>query len=961
MALPTGDLPLTPSTLALMFVSALGGAAAATLALRLRDSAEKRRTARWQHWAALLESLPLPACIKDRTGRYVYVNPPMREWFLSHGVDLPGMRDVEVIPPEVAAYNRETEERLLRGDIAAAEQEVNQAEWLPGSGPGRWVLKKTLLRGTPWGDAILMLALEVTELHDAQVELARQRDFVQAVLDLSDALITVLDASGRLVRWNRKCHAVAGYHESELRGKPLIDVLVPPEMRDEVRRDFARILAGEPVKNEMLEILARDGRRLILELSAALVRDERGEPEWVVVTGMDRTAERAAEARRKELALELDAIWNNSLEALAFVDREGRIVAANPAFRHLTGWQDSPEANRAITAAMAEWPGFEAAELERFRDLFRRRAVEPRAAREVRLADGRRRWIETSCSWLQRANGEPLLLVSARDITERIQNEQELRAANEFLEATALWARELAVRAESASAAKTAFLAHVSHELRTPMNAILGMLDLALGTRLDTQQREYLEMARESAESLLGLVDDLLDVAKAESGRLGISPEPFDLRDTLNRTLRPFIHRGTAKGIHVRWRAAADVPARIVADPGRLRQVIGNLADNALKFTGQGSVEVSVERIEANRGPRLRFLVSDTGQGIPPERWPEVFQPFVRFGGEAAESPGTGLGLTIAASLVEAMGGWLLLGSEPGAGTQFCFTLPLQEASAAEAEQESRTSAGHGPMTPAAPGQGARILVAEDNRVNQRVIRGLLEREGFSITVVSDGESAVREALSGHYDLVLMDVHMPGMDGWSAARAIRQGESGARRVPIVAMTARALEEDWEAARDAGMDAYLAKPIRIGELLDTLRRFLPEWPRQPDPAAERESRELEVKYINVHGALERLGGDRALLAELAGLFLEEGPRLMAEVEDALERGDAHASQNAAHQLKGLLSQFCAEQPRVAAWEVELASRQADLAAARAKAATLRRLIEALQPELRQLAEGRLGTA
>ncbi|MCS7041800.1 MAG: PAS domain S-box protein [Bryobacteraceae bacterium] len=949
-------MPLSLPAAAIALVSALGGAGAAALLLRLRMSAEKRRAERWRHWESLLESLPLLACVKDRTGRYVYVNPPMRQWFLERGLSLYGWRDSEVMPPVVAAYIRENEARLLRGETDLVVHEVDQSEWLPGSGAGRWLLRKTCLRNTPWGDAILLLAQDVTDLHETQVELARQRDFVQAVLDSSDALIAVLDASGRLVRWNRKCDAATGYHESELRGNALIDLLVPPELRDEVRRDFARILAGEQVKNETLEIIACDGRRLVLELSGALVRDERGEPEWVVVTAMDRTAERAAEARRRELALELEAIWRNSLDAMAFVDRDGRIIDANPAFCRLTGWQEGQARGRHLTAAMAEWPGFEAAELERFRDRFRRRAIEPCSTREMRLADGRRRWLELACSWLNRPNGEPLLLLSARDITDRVRGEQELRAANEFLEATALWARELALKAESASAAKTAFLAHVSHELRTPMNAVLGMLDLALGTRLDPQQREYLETARESAESLLGLVDDLLDVARAETGRLGISPEPVELRDTLNRVMRLLIHRGTARGLDVRWRVADDVPDRIIADPARLRQVIANLAGNALKFTRSGSVEVSADLIQACRGPRIRFLVSDTGPGIPPERWSEVFQPFMRLGGEVDAPAGTGLGLTIAASLVEAMGGWLLLGSQPGAGTQFCFTLPLQEAAAQDASAEAA------PARTAGPQPGGKILVAEDNAVNQRVIAGLLEREGFQVTLVSDGESAVREALSGRHDLVLMDVQMPGLDGWAAARAIREAEAGRQRIPIIAMTARALEEDGEAAREAGMDAYLAKPVRMGELLQVLRRFLPGI--APQPAAEiahAPLRELDVNYIDVKGALDRLGGDSALLAELAGLFLEEGPRLLSELDDALRQGDAHAAQNAAHQLKGLLAQFCAERQRVAAWEVELAARQADLVAAREKAALLRQALDSLRPELQRLAQGGAETA
>ncbi len=557
---------------------------------------------------------------------------------------------------------------------------------------------------------------------------------------------------------------------------------------------------------------------------------------------------------------------------------------------------------------------------------------------------------------MPRTGGQPLLLVSARDITSRIRSEQELRAANEFLETTAQWARELAAKAESASAAKTEFLAHVSHELRTPINAILGLLELTLQSPLSEPQRERLEMVRESAESLLGLVDDLLDVAKAESGRLSCSPAPVRLRQVLNGIMRLMVHRGAAKGVLVRWRVAEDAPETVMADGARLRQVIANLVGNAMTYTRQGAIDVEVDRIGPSPSSRLRFVVRDTGCGIPPERWPEIFEPFVRLQGESGG--GTGLGLTISASLVELMGGRLYVSSMPGAGSQFGFTIPLQEVPPELAP----------PDPPAAREAGApvcrrgRILVAEDNLLNQQVIRGLLEKQGFSVTLVSDGPSAVEQALSGAHDLVLMDVQMPGLDGWQAARAIREQEPPGRRIPILAMTARAMEEDAAACYAAGMDGYLAKPVRMQEVLAALAEHLPGDAGRPGERQSwenhhvRETGQLEhlVKHMDVEGALDRLGGDRELLAELAGLFCEEGPRLLSEAGQALARGDAAALQNAAHQLKGLLAQFCAAEAREAAWQLELEARRADLVAAEPRLEVLRQKFDAVLPELGRLA-------
>lgn len=923
---------------------------------RLRSTPSKRAAERWRQWCALLDSLPLLAGVKDRTGRYVFVNRAMDEWFRARGVTVAGRRDAEVLSPAIAAFVRESEEKLFRGEERLLETECNQEEWLPGLGEGRWLLSKVLLPGAPWGGAILVIAQEVTELHRAQVELARQRDFAQAVLDRTRALILVLDAAGRLVRWNRECENVTGYHESECRGKPFAETLGAPESRVSLQKAFARILAGEMVENEPVEILGRDGRRRMLDISGGVVRDERGDPEWVVVTGIDRTSERLAEAQRKELAGELDAIWQNSLDGMAFLDREGRIVAANPAFCRLTGVAASEIPGAFFTDVMAEWPGFEAAERERFRDLFDRRAIEPLATREVRLKDGRKVWLELASAFVPRAAGGPFLLISARDITGRVRSEQQLRATNEFLETTALWARELAAKAESASAAKTEFLAHVSHELRTPMNAILGLLELTLQSPLEASQRQSLEMARESAESLLGLVDDLLDVAKAESGRLSCTPAPVRLRDALNGVMRLMMHRGAAKGIQVRWRVAEDVPDTILADGARLRQVIANLVGNALKYTREGAVEMEVSRAGSPAPARLRFVVRDTGCGIPPERWGEIFEPFVRL--ESNSDGGTGLGLAIAANLVELMGGRLFVSSQPGEGAQFGFTLPLVETPQPPADEApvDDIRVGAGPM------QG-RILVAEDNPLNQHVIRGLLEKQGISVTLVSDGASAVEEALSGRYDLVLMDVQMPGLDGWQAARSIRDRELPGKRIPILAMTARAMEEDAAACHAAGMDGYLSKPVRLADLMAALAEHLPGAFASPSrggagsasPQQEPETVELAVKHIDVEGALDRLGRDRNLLSELAGLFCEEGPRLLREAETALAAGDAMAVQNAAHQLKGLLAQFCADAAREAAWQLELEARRADLIAAASRLEALRACLDEALPELRHLAE------
>ncbi len=932
----------------------------------------------------------------------------------------------------------------------------------------------------PFGDfegrpeSVIGVATDLTDRQEMESALAESQQRFRVLVERISDLIYILDAEGVVRFVTPSVETTLGYLPDQLIGTSGLDFL-HREDRPALLRAAEDIAAGETGAPSEHRIRHADGSWRHMEATVTNLLDDPTIHGWVI-NARDITSRKQAEEILRESEASFRLLAEHSTDLISRLSPEGTYLYVSPACLTLLGYMPDEMVGHHIDEF------FHPDDLESMADarvgMLGSSEIQTVAYR-ARRKDGSYLWLEmTIRTIIDPESGEPVEIQAAsRDMTERKAFEAALEQARDA--------------AEAATIVKSQFLANMSHEIRTPMNAIVGMTELSLATDLTAEQREYLGTIKTAVDSLLTLINDILDLSKIEAGRLELEHLAFSLTDVVEDTVRTLAVKAAEKGLDLAYTIEEHVPDGVMGDPGRLRQILFNLVGNAIKFTHVGSVTVAVG-VEAGDSPMLRFSVTDTGIGIPADKLERIFDAFSQADGSMTRRyGGTGLGLSISRDIAVAMGGAMTASSEPGVGSTFTFTVPLDEleddtltgagapgsdglsvlvladsaatrrnlvailrqgrllplpaSDLAEAHTvlEQAEAAGRPPsaivvdhqsdaitgeimqyqafaglplVVISAIGQrgdasrlreqgvagyltkpfeagelleavrvvasGAitgqlvtrhwirerrrhvNVLLADDSPTNRRLAMRLLEKRGHAVTAVENGVEALRALDKDAYDVILMDVQMPEMDGLEATEAIREAEAlTGGHIPIIALTAHAMRGDRDRCLAAGMDAYVSKPFQAEELFATIEQLVSYTAVQSSPTGERGAGESGPagpqeagSLIDIGGALSRMGGSAEVLAEVTEIFLSGYPGQFEELRRAVAGQDMPTAAKVAHRLKGELGTIGATDAFAAGQEIVTLARADDAAGVKRAFTDFEREMQRVEPELIALSHG-----
>jgi PAS domain S-box-containing protein len=709
-------------------------------------------------------------------------------------------------------------------------------------------------------------------MKELNAQLNQQTKYVRSLIEATLDPIITIDTHGIITDMNEAVERITGLTREQIKGTPFVDHFTRPKVAEEVYRD---VFDKGIILDNLLTIAHIDGKFTPVLCNGSVYRDDSGKVMGAVIV-----------AREKILSRYSRSLIEASLDPLITINFEGKITDLNEALVQITGIE-----REKITGTD-------------FFDYF----TEPKKAREVyeevfdkgfvmnfpltiKHKEGKLTDVLFNGSVYKDERGNVLgSVIVARDITEMKRFENELITAKRNAE-------EQRQKAEDAVKAKQQFLSNMSHEIRTPMNAIIGFTKVVLKTDLTEKQREYINAIKLSGDALIVLINDILDLAKVDAGKMTFEKIPFKLAESVSAMLHLFETKLQEKNLQLRKEYDRNIPEVLLGDPVRLHQIVLNLVSNATKFTTEGNITVKVKLKEENdEQVVVRFDVSDTGIGIPESKLPRIFDNFQQASsGTARLYGGTGLGLAIVKQLVEAQGGKIWVKSKVGVGSTFTFELTFKKTKIkidAEPEKNESLKAGSG---------HSRILVVEDVKLNQLLMRTLLEDGGFTMDIAENGKIAIDKLKKDSYDVILMDLQMPVMNGFEATGHIRKELK--LTTPIIALTADVTSTDVEKCKAVGMDDYISKPIDDKLLYKKLARYIR---RETDDeqllaAARPSNGSQKQRYTNLNYLKELTKDNPEMISEMLHVYLEETPRLLETITTGVKKKDWAAVQMAAHSL------------------------------------------------------------
>jgi PAS domain S-box-containing protein len=698
------------------------------------------------------------------------------------------------------------------------------------------------------------------------------RSLIEASLD---PLITI-STTGKITDMNEALANITGISREKLTGTDFFEYFTQPQQAREV---YQKVFAAGSVADSPLTLRHKNGKLTDVLFNGSVYRDEKGNVLGVVVVARDVTAQKLASQYARGL---IEA----SLDPLFTISPAGKITDMNNASLNIIGVSREKLLGTDFFDYFTEPDKARAGYKEVFAKGFV--ADYPLTIRDHKLTD-----VLFNGSVYKDEQGNVLgVVVVARDITDQKRIATELLEAKVFAELATGIAEEAKIKAENATGiaedavkSKQQFLSNMSHEIRTPMNAIIGFTKVLLKTELSEKQNEYLSAIKISGDALIVLINDILDLAKVDAGKMTFEKIPFKIADSISAMLHLFEPKIEEKNLKLVKEYDVRIPSVLVGDPVRLHQIILNLVSNAVKFTTDGKITVSTKLLdEKEETVTIEFAVSDTGIGIPGSKINKIFDNFQQASSATSRLyGGTGLGLAIVKQLVEPQGGTIRVKSKPREGSTFSFILPFQKHKGKMDHEEA-------PVAAETDTRNIRVLVVEDIALNQLLMKTLLDDFGFGRDIASNGKIAIEKLEKETYDIILMDLQMPEMNGFEATEHIRKKMK--LTIPIIALTADVTTVDLERCKAVGMNDYIAKPVDERILFEKIIGHAKKKTAAQAPAKQ---------WVNLDYLKRRTKSDPLLMIEMISLYLEQTPPLLDSMKTSLEKLDAETLKSAVHKM------------------------------------------------------------